>query len=225
MSTLDARSKPAAPAVSYCGSATDGSRRWMDMSIAVPGSEVHEFEVGSESRFAGSRFRTRASVTSTVRPAACSRPSPAALTGFLNSGAHVARALLEERHALVHPLRPRLAEQVVVEELVHVDGPVLHVVAVAQAVRLAVVVEHVGLLAEPPHRRVELDALVPRHRIVRVVVDRQVRRVDLLDPEDRRVLDELQRRVPRRRADAALRLLVLELRATCRCPSGCRRRR
>ncbi len=39
---------------------------------------------------------------------------------------------------------------------------------------------------------------------------REVRRLHLLDPEDRRVLDELQRRVPRRRADAALRLLVLE---------------
>ena len=100
-------------------------------------------------------------------------------------------------------------------------SPVLHVVTVVQAVRLAVVAEHVGFLAEPPHRHVEFDALVPRHGIVGVVVNRQIRRVDAFDPEDRRVLNELKRRVPERFTDAVVFLLEL---AQCPCPSGRRRR-
>src|SRR5262245_40739006 len=69
----------------------------------------------------------------------------------------VTPSLLQERHALLHPVRLRLPEQEVIEELVLVDGPVLLVVAVAQAVRLAVVDEHVGFLPEPPQRAEELD--------------------------------------------------------------------
>src|SRR4051794_15373727 len=80
---------------------------------------------------------------------------------FLEERRDVALAAIEVRHALVHPLRARLAEQVVIEELVHVDGPVLHVVAVAEAVLLTVEGEHVGLLAEAPHRGEPFDPLVP----------------------------------------------------------------
>ena len=49
--------------------------------------------------------------------------------------------------------------QVVVEVLGQVHGPVLLVLALAQAVLLAVVDEHVRFLPEPPHRGEELDAL------------------------------------------------------------------
>src|SRR6185436_11103580 len=99
--------------------------------------------------------------------ASASSPSARPTSGgridrLLEEAAHVAHALLQERHALVHPLRTRLAEEVVIEELVHVDGPVLHVVAVAEAVRFTVVREHVGFLAEAAHRGVELDSLIPR---------------------------------------------------------------
>ena len=72
-----------------------------------------------------------------------------------------------------------------VEELVLVDGEMLLVVALTQAVRLAVVHGHVRLLAEATHGREELDALIPRHGIVFIVVDREIGRVDFLDPEDR----------------------------------------
>src|SRR6187397_256632 len=69
---------------------------------------------------------------------------------LLEQRADGAGALIKERHALVHPLRLRLAEQEVIEELVHVHGPVLHVVAIAQAVRFAVVAEEIRFLVQPP---------------------------------------------------------------------------
>src|SRR5688500_2198961 len=67
----------------------------------------------------------------------------------LEHARHVARAAFEERHALLHPLGLWLTEQAVIEELILVHGPVLHVVAVAQTVEFAVVVEEVRFLAQP----------------------------------------------------------------------------
>src|SRR4029434_9284416 len=57
---------------------------------------------------------------------------------------------------------------------------------------------------------VQLAALMPRYRVVGVVVHREERRRDARQPEERRVLHVLVRRFPDRLADAALRLLVLE---------------
>jgi hypothetical protein len=48
----------------------------------------------------------------------------------------------------------------VIEEFVLVDGPVLHVVPVAEIVGLAVVHEHVRFFPQPPQRAEELDALI-----------------------------------------------------------------
>src|SRR4030042_2478547 len=61
--------------------------------------------------------------------------------GLLVKRRHVALAALEVGHALLHPLRPRLPQQEGVAELVLVDGPVLLVLALAEAVFLGVVVE------------------------------------------------------------------------------------
>ncbi len=97
-----------------------------------------------------------------------------------------------------------------VEELVQVDGPVLLVLALPEPVLLAVEVEHVGFLAEVAEGREELDPLVPGHGVVLVVVDREIGRLDPLDPEEGRVLDELEGPRPERSPDPALGLLVLE---------------
>src|SRR5512136_2402016 len=122
----------------------------------------------------------------------------------------IALPALEIGDALGHPFRGRLAEQEVVEELVEVDGPVFLVVPLPEAVLLTVEIEHVGFFAEAAEGGEELDPLVPRHGVVLVVVDGQVRRLDPLDPEERRVLEELKDPAPERRPDAALRLFVLE---------------
>src|SRR3954463_16807205 len=55
----------------------------------------------------------------------------------------IALALVVVGHAVLHPVRRRRAEQVVIEVLGHVHRPVLLVVALAKAVLLAVVDEHV----------------------------------------------------------------------------------
>src|SRR5438128_959621 len=55
---------------------------------------------------------------------------------FLEQRPDVAFAAILVRDALVHPLGTRFSEEVVIEELVHVDSPVLHVVAIAEAVPL-----------------------------------------------------------------------------------------
>src|SRR5262245_4869645 len=122
----------------------------------------------------------------------------------------VALSLFQIRHASFHPLRLRRVLEEVVEVLGEMDRPMLLVLALAQSVFLAVVGEHVRFLAQPPHRGEELDALLPRHRVVFVVGHRQIRRTDVLDPEERRVLHVDQRILPRRHADPALRLFVLE---------------
>src|SRR5690606_37573230 len=117
---------------------------------------------------------------------------------------------LQVRHAFLHPLRLRLAAQVVVEVLGHAPRPVLLVRASAQAVVLAGVVEQVALLAEPAQGGEVLDALGPRHGAVLVVVQDEHRRAHPVGEPDRRVLQVAQRVLPRRAADPALGLLVLE---------------
>src|SRR3712207_8676185 len=58
---------------------------------------------------------------------------------------------------------------------------------------VAVVVEHVDLLAQAAERDEHLDALVPRHRVVVVVVHDEQRRAHAVGEEERRVLDEAHR--------------------------------
>jgi ATP-dependent helicase/nuclease subunit A len=127
--------------------------------------------------------------------------------------------LLHGRHAMLHPDGRRRVEQVVVEELLHAHGPVLPVHHPPQAMRLAVVVQHPDRLAEPAQRDEILDALVPRHRAVLVVVQHEQRRVDLVRPEDGRVLDVAHGRFPQRCAEPALCPLVLELPDHARLPA------
>src|SRR5215831_20897640 len=76
---------------------------------------------------------------------------------------------LQVRDALLHPRRLGRPLEVVVEELLHAYRVVLLVDALAQAVVLAVVVEQVNLLAEPPQGQEVLDALVPGDGAVLVV--------------------------------------------------------
>src|SRR5437764_1927972 len=82
-----------------------------------------------------------------------------------------------ERDALLHPLRGRLAVEVVLEELEHPHRVVALARLPPQPVRLAVVVQEVALLAQPSEGEVVLDPLVPRHRVVLVVVQHQERRL------------------------------------------------
>src|SRR5262249_42345163 len=71
--------------------------------------------------------------------------------------------------------------------------------------------EHVDFLVQAPQREVKLDALIPRHRVVGVVVQDHDRRLHAVGPENWRVLDEARGILPDRSADTALRVLVLEL--------------
>ena len=80
-----------------------------------------------------------------------------------------------------------------------------------QPVGLAVVVEHPGRLLEPAQRHDELDSLVPGNRTILVVVENQQRRLDLVGPENRRVLHVSQRNFPQAGTQATLGLLVLKL--------------
>src|SRR5262249_56041485 len=62
-----------------------------------------------------------------------------------------------------------------------------------------------------PKRKVVLDALIPRHGVVVVVVEHQNRSLDAARVKDGRVFDEAHRVFPQAAADAALRAFVLEL--------------
>src|SRR4029079_7255094 len=93
--------------------------------------------------------------------------------GLLEQRRHVALAFLQVRHAVLHPIRLRGALQEIVEVLSEMHGPVLLILALAEAVFFAVVGEHVGLFAKPAHRGEELDPLLPWHRVILVVGHRQ----------------------------------------------------
>src|SRR5688572_15445240 len=98
-----------------------------------------------------------------------------------------------------------------IEELLQAARVVFLIDALPQAVPLAVVVEHVNLFTEAAQREVELDALIPRYRVVFVVVNHQQRRLHAISTEDRRVLQKTHRVLPKASADPRLRVLVLKL--------------
>src|ERR1035441_3418467 len=106
-----------------------------------------------------------------------------------------------------------------IEVLLHANGVVLLIGPAPQAVRLSVVIEKIHFLAQPPQRQEELDALIPRHRIVAVVLQNQHRSLHAIGPENRRVLDETRGVLPDRPANAALRALILELPRDARAPA------
>ena len=106
-----------------------------------------------------------------------------------------------------------------VEELVQVDGPVLLVLALPEAVLFAVEIEHVGFFSEVAEGGEELDPLVPGHGVIFVVVDREIGRLDALHPEEGRVFDELEGPRPEWGADPALGFLILEGPGHARAPA------
>ena len=110
-----------------------------------------------------------------------------------------------------HPARSLGTTQMVIKVFRHAPRPVALVLALAQTVWLAVIVEQVGLLTEALQRDEVLNTLRPRHRTVLVVMQDQHRRLHLIGKVDRRVLSIAQRVFPRRATNARLRLLVLEL--------------
>src|SRR5580765_4642986 len=71
---------------------------------------------------------------------------------LLEQRGHIPLALLQVRHAVLHPVRLRRILQKVVEILGEVHGPVFLVVALPETMLLAVVREHIRLFAEPAHR-------------------------------------------------------------------------
>src|SRR6185437_14039086 len=75
---------------------------------------------------------------------------------------HARFAALQVRHALLHPRRLGRALEPVVEVLIEAHGPILLVVALPQAMLLAVEDEHPRRLVQPPQGGGELDVLVPR---------------------------------------------------------------
>ena len=95
--------------------------------------------------------------------------------------------------------------------MLEADREVLSVAALAEVVRLVVVFEQPGRFAETPESHEHFDALVPRNGAVVVIVHDQDRRVHVREPEEGRVLHVEFKSAPEVPADAALRLLVLEL--------------
>src|SRR5580693_5059007 len=118
---------------------------------------------------------------------------------------------IEEWHAFFHPIRRRRTLQIVVEILLQADCVILLVRPVTQSVRLAVVVEQVDFLAQPAQRQEELQALVPWHGSVAIVLQNHHRSGYSISRKDGRILDESLWVLPDGPANAALRALILEL--------------
>ena len=97
-----------------------------------------------------------------------------------------------------------------VEELLHADAPVLAVGHADGPVGFAGVVEEPGGLAEALEGHEHLDALVPRHVSVLVVVHDEDGGVDLVHAEQRTVFGIDLGMFPHRGAEAALGVFVLE---------------
>ncbi len=121
--------------------------------------------------------------------------------------------------AVFHPHGHRRAFQVVVEELLQTDGDVLAVLACADIVRLAVVLQHPYGLLQAAQRHEHLDALIPRHCAVLVVVHDEQRRIDAVSVEHRGVGDVELRCFPQVAAYARLSALILRLARFARTPS------
>src|SRR6266542_3904533 len=118
---------------------------------------------------------------------------------------------LQVRNAFLHPFRRRCSFKEMIKKLLQATRVVLLIYSLAQAVLLAVVAEHVDLFAQPSQGEEVLDALVPRHRVVFVVIDHQKRRLHAVGAKDRRVLQVTQRVFPEAAADTRLRAFVLKL--------------
>ncbi len=123
----------------------------------------------------------------------------------------VGLSLLHRRNALGHPNRFRGPFQVVIEELLHSDRPVLSILALDQVVVLSVIDAHPDRLFQTPEGSEVLYALPPGHGPILIVVHQQERGLYLVSKEHRRVLKITLELVPRSPVDAALGLLVLEL--------------
>ena len=115
------------------------------------------------------------------------------------------------RYAILHPCRFRSALQVMVEKLLEPDRKILGIAPLGQVMRLVVVLEQPGRLAESAQRHEEFDALVPRNRPIIVIVHDQDGGPDIRCEEDRRILDvEIKTAlIPKRLADAALTIFIL----------------
>ncbi len=128
-------------------------------------------------------------------------------------------AFLNCRHAFLQPDRRRCPFQIMIEELLHANLPVLFVVEFGRPVRLVVVVDQPDRFTQAPERHKKLDALVPGHMAVVVVVHDEQRRLDFIRPEDRRVFHVAHGVFPQRTANAALSALVLKHPAPARSPA------
>src|SRR5262249_19630125 len=118
---------------------------------------------------------------------------------------------LQIRNPFLHPFGRGRSFQEVIEEFLQPPRVIFLVGAAAQTVRFAVVVEHIDFFVQSPESQVVLDALIPRHGVVVVVVEHQNRGLDAARVKDGRVFDEAHRVFPQAAADAALRAFVLEL--------------
>src|SRR5215467_9732009 len=87
--------------------------------------------------------------------------------------------LLRLRNAVSHPLRRRRALQVVIEELLHPLLEVLLILLPREMVRLARIREQDHLLPPATRGAVQLQALMPVHRVVRRAVQNQEGRRDV----------------------------------------------
>ena len=97
-----------------------------------------------------------------------------------------------------------------IEILLQTDLPVPFVLVFDRPVGFVIVVEQPHRFGEAAQGHKQLDALVPRHRAILVIMQNQQRCLDLVGPEDRGVLEIAHRVFPERSADAALGALVLE---------------
>ena len=81
--------------------------------------------------------------------------------------------LLHRRNTALHPLRHRGVQQIVVEELLHAPLEVFFVLRFLYSMGIAIVVKQPGGLAQAAQRYEELDALVPGHGAVVVIVQNE----------------------------------------------------
>src|SRR6185503_3890227 len=109
---------------------------------------------------------------------------------FANTILFLLLLALKVRNSFLHPLRRGGALQEVIEEFLQPPRVVLLVDPFSKPVLLAVVAEHVRLFAEATEREEILDPLVPRDRIVFIVVNHQQRRLNSVRSEDWRVVEK-----------------------------------
>src|SRR5690349_7131327 len=103
-----------------------------------------------------------------------------------------------------------------IEELLEASCVVFLIDSLSESMFLAVVAKHVDFFVQSSQRQIELNSLLPRHRIVFVVSNHQQWSLHTIRAEQRRVVKKTQRVIPETAANARLGAFVLKLaRETC----------